>query len=350
MSRRILTVLALLAALTASLAPAAAPAALAAAPDLTLTSDTRYEVDPGNQLVHVTAVITAINHLKDTKTRLYYFDSAYLAVQPGTKNFKIAARTGSPKVRVASAKADRTLLRIDFGGRLPAGSSRTFTLTFDIPDPGGAPAREIRVGASLVTFGAWAFASEFDAGRQRHRRLPARLHDRGPDGRRRRADGRRSRSDGLHERPAHRAAQLLRLLRRGATERLRGVHPDRQRRRTAARRQRSCLARRSRHGPSGSAACSSAACRSCPSRSACRGSRSGRSSSPRPSAARPPATPGATTRRPVGSRSPTTPTRSSCSTRRLMPGSTAACWPIGGRTRASRRGTPCRRRPRSKSP
>ncbi len=164
MSRRILTVLALLAALTASLAPAAAPTALAAAPDLTLTSDTRYEVDPGNQLVHVTAVITAVNHLKDTKTRLYYFDSAYLAVQPGTKNFKIAARTGSPKVRVASAKADRTLLRIDFGGRLPAGSSRTFTLTFDIPDPGGAPAREVRVGASLVTFGAWAFASNSTPG------------------------------------------------------------------------------------------------------------------------------------------------------------------------------------------
>ena len=164
MNRRLAILLALVAALTASLAPALAPAARAAAPDLTLTSDTRYDVDPENQQIHVTSAITAVNHLKDTKTRLYYFDSAYLAVQPGATNFKIAARTGSPKVRVASAKADRTLLRIDFGGRLPAGSSRTFTLTFDIPDPGGAPAREVRVGASLVTFGAWAFASDSTPG------------------------------------------------------------------------------------------------------------------------------------------------------------------------------------------
>ncbi len=161
---RLAILVALVAAIAASLAPTIAPTAHAAAPGLTLTSDTRYDVDPENQRVHVTAALTAVNHLKDTKTRLYYFDSAFLAVQPGATGFKIAARTGSPKVRVTSAKADRTLLRIDFGGRLPAGSSRTFTLTFDIPDPGGAPTREVRIGASLVTFGAWAFASDSTPG------------------------------------------------------------------------------------------------------------------------------------------------------------------------------------------
>ena len=166
MSRRIpiLIALAMALAFAASLAPAVAPGVRAAAPDLTLTSDTRYDVDPVNGLIHVTASVTAVNHLKDTKTRLYYFDRAYLAVQPGTTGFKISARTGTPRVSVSSKKADHTLLRIDFGGRLPAGSSRTFTLTFDIPDPGGAPTREIRIGASLVSFGAWAFASESTPG------------------------------------------------------------------------------------------------------------------------------------------------------------------------------------------
>jgi hypothetical protein len=159
-----LLIVALAASVAASLAPTMAPTAAAAAPSLTLTSDTRYDVDPENQRVHVTVALTAVNHLKDTKTRLYYFESAFLAVQPGATGFKITARTGSPKVRVVSAKADRTLLRIDFGGRLPAGSSRTFTLTFDIPDPGGAPTRETRIGASLVTFGAWAFASDSTPG------------------------------------------------------------------------------------------------------------------------------------------------------------------------------------------
>jgi len=162
--RRLAILLALVAAIAASLAPAMAPPARAAAPSLTLTSDTRYDVDPENHRVHVTVALSAVNHLKDTKTHIYYFDSAFLAVQPGATGFKIAARTGSPQVRVVSAQADRTLLRIDFGGRLPSGSSRTFTLTFDIPDPGGAPARETRIGASLVTFGAWAFASDSTPG------------------------------------------------------------------------------------------------------------------------------------------------------------------------------------------
>jgi hypothetical protein len=146
-------------ALVAALVPAVAPVARAAAPDLTLTADTRYDVDPEKQQVHVSVALTAVNHLTDTKTRQYYFDRAFLAVQPGTKNFAISARTGSPTVKVAAKKADNTLLQIDFGRRLTAGSSRTFTLTFDITDPGGAPTRDVRIGTSLISFPAWAFAS-----------------------------------------------------------------------------------------------------------------------------------------------------------------------------------------------
>jgi hypothetical protein len=135
-----------------------------AATGLTFTADTKYVVDPAHQRVHVTVSLVAVNHLKDTKTRLYFFDRAFLAVQPGTTGFKVSAKTGSPKVRVVSRKADHNLLRIDFGKRLPAGGTRTFSLTFDIPDPGGAPTRDIRIGASLITFAAWAFASEATSG------------------------------------------------------------------------------------------------------------------------------------------------------------------------------------------
>ncbi len=150
----------LVASLAAPLVPVGAPATLAATPALTLTAATRYDVDPAAKAVHVSVALTATNRLKDTKTRQYYFDRAFLAVQPGTTNFRISARTGSPTVAVQSAKADHTLLRIDFGRRLPAGSNRTFQLTFDIPDPGGAPTRETRIGESLVSFAAWAYASE----------------------------------------------------------------------------------------------------------------------------------------------------------------------------------------------
>jgi hypothetical protein len=159
MSRQAFGRLVLVIVLALGLLPATAQPALAAAPSLTLTSDTRYDVDPEAGLVHVSVGLTAVNHLKDTKTRQYYFDRAFLAVQPGTANFAISAASGTPTVKVASAKADHTLLQIDFGRRLPAGSSRTFTLTFDITDPGGAPTRDVRIGPSLVSFSAWAFAS-----------------------------------------------------------------------------------------------------------------------------------------------------------------------------------------------
>jgi hypothetical protein len=164
MTRRLGLVVALAAAILASLAPTVAPSAAAAVPDLSFTTETRYDVDPANARIHVTVSLTAVNHLKDTKTRLYYFDRAFLAVQPGVQNLAISARTGSPKVRVSSAKADHTMLQIDFGGRLPAGSTRTFTLTFDLVDAGGDPTRQLRIGSSLVTFPVWAFASEATPG------------------------------------------------------------------------------------------------------------------------------------------------------------------------------------------
>jgi hypothetical protein len=159
----LLPILALVAALGGSLLPAVAPAVRAAAPDLTLTTDTRYDVQPDNARIRVTSLVTAVNHLKDTKTHIYYFDKAYLAVQASASGFKMTG-PGGPSVHVASRKKDHLLLRIDFGKRLKAGATRTWTLTFDLVDKGKSPTRSLRVGASLVSFPAWAFASESTPG------------------------------------------------------------------------------------------------------------------------------------------------------------------------------------------
>ena len=127
---------------------------------MTIVSNATYTVDPDHGVVHVAVNLTAANHLTDTKTRLYYFDKAFLAVPPNTAGFKVSARIGGPTVHVAATKADHTLLRIDFGSRLGSGQARGMALTFDIKDPGGVPTRTTRVGTSLVAFGAWAYASE----------------------------------------------------------------------------------------------------------------------------------------------------------------------------------------------
>src|SRR5262245_22287165 len=159
-SRRIALFAAILATLLASLSPAAAAPAVAAGPSLTFVSNATYTVDPDKSAVHVAVNLTVANHLTDTKTRLYYFDKADLAVPPNTAGFKVSSKTGKPTVHVTARRKDHNLLRIDFGSRLGAGQTRGIALTFDIRDPGGAPTRTTRIGASLVSFGAWAYASE----------------------------------------------------------------------------------------------------------------------------------------------------------------------------------------------
>ena len=168
----LIPVLALLGAIVATPATALipsgaafAPAAVAAAsPGLTMTADTRYTVDPARHRVRVAVGLTAKNHRSDTKTHRYFFDRVSLAVQPGTTNFKVASAGTHPAVRVQRRTATYTLLRIDFGRRLAAGQSRRLDLAFDIVDKGGAPTRTTRIGSTLVSFGAWGFATSGTAG------------------------------------------------------------------------------------------------------------------------------------------------------------------------------------------
>jgi hypothetical protein len=140
-------------------APFAIPSAAAASGGLTMTADTRYVVDPAKRRVHVAVNLVATNHRVDTKTHRFFFDRAYLAVQPNTTAFRISSSGISPSVHVQRKAKTYTLLRLDFGKKLGAGASRTFKLRFDIADPGGAATRTTRVGTSLVSFGAWGFGS-----------------------------------------------------------------------------------------------------------------------------------------------------------------------------------------------
>ena len=164
MRRARATSLALLAALAlAWLAPVAGvlPVArvAAAATDLTLVTDAAYTVQPAHRRVHVVVDIDARNHRGETKTHKYYFDHAFLAVQPAASGFAISGAKGAT-VRVADRSKNATLLRIDFGRRLYGGDGRAMELTFNLVDPGKPATRQVRVGSGLVTFPVWAFASD----------------------------------------------------------------------------------------------------------------------------------------------------------------------------------------------
>jgi hypothetical protein len=146
------------------LAPSTAAPVSAAAPDLTIVTTATYDVQPEARRVHVTVQLTATNHLRDTTTRRYYFDRAALAVLPGTTGFAISGGSGKPAVSVSQSTADYTLLSMAFGQRINSQTSASFTLQFDLPDPGGDPGRDVRVGTAFVSFPVWAFATDSTPG------------------------------------------------------------------------------------------------------------------------------------------------------------------------------------------
>ena len=147
--------------------------AVAAGPDVTLVSATTYDVLPEEHRVAVSVEITATSHLHDTTTRYYFTEKAYLAVLPGTSDFRISAPVGSPRVSVSARRTSGTVLLLTFGSRLGAGKSLGLTLTFSLPDPGGAPDRPLRISPSLVSFPAWAFGTDGVPGSSVRVRLPA---------------------------------------------------------------------------------------------------------------------------------------------------------------------------------
>src|SRR4051794_19765121 len=165
-TRRMATLAILLLAILAVAAPDAgllAPApARAAGGELTLVTDATYTVLPKDRRIAVSVAITARNHTVETKTHKFYFDHAFLAVQPGSTAFKVSGVKGG-SVKVARTTRDARLLRIGFG-RLYSGKSASFRLSFVLPATGRGVNPQVRVGSGLVTLPVWAFASNGTSG------------------------------------------------------------------------------------------------------------------------------------------------------------------------------------------
>jgi hypothetical protein len=142
---------------------ALAAEARAAATDLTVVADALYTVHPKDRRVAISASLTVTNRTRETRTRRFFFDHAFLAVQPGTTGFTLSGAPGAT-VRVVKRTKDSTLLRLGFGTRLYSGARRTYRLTFDLIGAGKGANPQTRVGTGLVTVPLWAYASNRASG------------------------------------------------------------------------------------------------------------------------------------------------------------------------------------------
>ena len=90
--------------------------------------------------MRVTVDMVLANHLKDTATKRFYYDRAFLSVLPSTSGFKVTwSGGGTPKVKVSKKTSTYTLLQIDLAQRLYSGKSATYRLVFDLVDRVGRP-------------------------------------------------------------------------------------------------------------------------------------------------------------------------------------------------------------------
>jgi hypothetical protein len=165
-SRRLAGLALAVAAATGLLAtPAGTTDVRAATPDLTIVTTARYDVQPEAKRVRVTLDMVLTNHLRDTKTKRYYFDRAFLSVLPGSSAFKLTwSGSGAPRAKVSKTTAAYTLLQLDLAARIYSGKSATYRLVFDLVDKGGAATRDVRIGSSLISFPVWAYATDSTPG------------------------------------------------------------------------------------------------------------------------------------------------------------------------------------------
>ncbi len=163
-------ILALLAipALLAATAPAAAGSATPPAPletgvaaattdGLDLTTATSYTVDPAGRRVGVTVDITAVNRLADPSGGArYYFPGVNIGIQPEATTIRATQDGVGARVTV-KARTGYRLVTVPFRSRLYAGQAAHVGVTFVLPAGAPRSASDVRVGAAVATFVAWAF-------------------------------------------------------------------------------------------------------------------------------------------------------------------------------------------------
>jgi hypothetical protein len=145
----------------------------AEAPLLTVVGDAHYVTDTARHRIDIAVDLSILNRKSETVTRRYWYDRAYLAVQPMASGFRVSGAAGRPSVRVARTTSEYRLLEISLGRRLYSGQSMSLRLTFALRDRGGAADRFLRVGQAFVSIPVWAYASDATGGARVTVDLPA---------------------------------------------------------------------------------------------------------------------------------------------------------------------------------
>ncbi|HEX6474408.1 MAG TPA: hypothetical protein VF114_04895 [Candidatus Limnocylindria bacterium] len=142
----------------------APPPVAAADGGLVVVAQTRYQVMPDEHRIHVTIDAVATSLEPDTPEGRVYYSGISFAVPAGASN--VAASSGGQSIgsRIESADDDFIIVEVTFGRGIFYRQSYSYTVSFDLVDPGGAGTRDLRIGTSLVAFPVWAFGTQDEPG------------------------------------------------------------------------------------------------------------------------------------------------------------------------------------------
>jgi hypothetical protein len=149
-----------------AVAPAGLSGNLARAADrgLVVIAQTRYEALPDARRVHVTVDAVATSYTPNPVDGLAYYPDASFTVQPGATN--VAATSAGEPLVVDVDASDRNFLgvTVTLADGVFFEESYPYQVSYDLPDPGGAPDRNLRISPSIVAFPVWAFGTSGEAG------------------------------------------------------------------------------------------------------------------------------------------------------------------------------------------
>ncbi|MEX0626487.1 MAG: hypothetical protein WD402_08080 [Chloroflexota bacterium] len=146
--------------------PAALPGRVAMAADrgLVVVAQTRYQALPAERRVHVTIDAVATSYTPNPVDATAYYVNATFVMQAGATN--VAASSGGQRLAVAvdASDPDFVSVTVTFAEGVTFEQSYPYRVTYDLPDPGGAQDRNLRISSTIVAFPIWAFGSSGEPG------------------------------------------------------------------------------------------------------------------------------------------------------------------------------------------
>ncbi len=165
-TRRIVPLAAVAAMVLLGMVPATthSPAALAADRGLVVVAQTRYEALPEDRRVHVTIDAVATSYTPNPVDGLAFYPTVTFAVQAGATH--VAASSSGQPLGVATDTSDPDFVgvTVTFIEGVFFEQSYPYRVAFDLPDPGGAADRNLRISPSIIAFPIWAFGSAGEPG------------------------------------------------------------------------------------------------------------------------------------------------------------------------------------------